>query len=392
LLIKNCSFVIKHTSLKTDTFYYAVFIISRMKKISKWYENRIVGKPTKGCHLCSLGAKLVLFVTGECHSNCFYCPIMKERRQDITFANEQQISSIDEAIKEAEMISAMGVGITGGDPAIIIERVTSYVSKFKEHFGKDFHCHLYTSHPLDIDQMNNLVSSGLDEIRFHPPRLVLTPKMKETLTNAISMNWDVGIEIPVIPDKEGEILEIINFAIDSNLGFVNLNEFEITEANVEILTKRNYSVRDSVSAAVKGSEELALKILQKFKKAAITIHYCSSRYKDNTQLRNRLLRRADKYSKHFDEITEDGLLVRARINVENSKSTTEVSKTLVSDYGLDLIDFEADKKNCTISLNWLVAKQISKELKSKCNNIILSIEIIHQYPYPGGIITYLEPL
>jgi pyruvate formate-lyase activating enzyme-like uncharacterized protein len=363
-----------------------------MKKISKWYENRIVGKPTKGCHLCSLGAKMVLFVTGECHSNCFYCPIMKERRHDITFANEQQINFIDEAIKEAEMISALGIGITGGDPAITLERVTSYISKFKDHFGKDFHCHLYTSHPLNAVQLKNLVNSGLDEIRFHPPRLILTPKMKETLTKAISMNWEVGIEIPVIPDKEKEILDIINFAINNGLGFVNLNEFEITEANIEILSKMNYSVRDSVSAAVVGSEELALKILQKFKKSAITIHYCSSRYKDNTQLKNRLLRRAENYSKPFDEITEDGLLVRARINVENSKSISEINNILASDYGLELIDFETDEENCTVFLNYLVAKKISEELKSKLKDEILSMEIIHQYPYPGGIITYLEPL
>ena len=363
-----------------------------MKKISKWHENKIVGKPIKGCQLCSLGAKLVLFVTGECDSNCFYCPIMKERRQDIIFANEQQISSVDEAIKEAEMISALGVGITGGDPAITIERVVSYVSEFKKHFGLDFHCHLYTSHTLTHYQMKILFNSGLDEIRFHPPRLKLTQEMKDALLIANSLDWDVGIEIPVIPDKEKELLEIINFALDIDLDFINLNEFEITEANVEILTKMNYLVRNNVSAAVEGSEELAVKILQRFKKSPIPIHYCSSRYKDNTQLKNRLLRRADKYSNDFDEITEDGLLVRARIIVDNSESISTVTKILVSDYRIREKDFEVDEKNNTVFLNWLVAKRICEELKTKLANAILNIEIIHQYPYPKGIITYLEPL
>ena len=363
-----------------------------MRKISKWHENKIVGKPTKGCQLCSLGAKLVLYVTGVCHSNCFYCPIMKERKKDITFANEQQITSVNQAIAEAEIMSALGAGITGGDPAVTLERVNEYIREFKKHFGKDFHCHLYTSHSLSSDQMKILFSSGLDEIRFHPPRLILSEKIKESLKVAKSFDWGVGIEIPVIPDQRQKIIEIINFAIDINLDFVNLNELEITDANVEILNKMNYIAKDSVSAAVKGSKELAMDILQKFKKSPTSIHYCSSRYKDKTQLKNRLIRRANNYSKHFDDITEDGLIVRARIVVNNINSINLILKSLNSEYGFREEDYDIDEETNTIFLNWLDTKRISGELKTKFAEVISSIEIIHQYPYPGGIITYLEPL
>ena len=306
-----------------------------MRRITKWHSNKVVGKPPKGCMQCSLGGKLVLFITGICDSNCFYCPLTKERREDVIFANEQLVKTVQEAVEEAKMISALGMGITGGEPTLTLDRTTSFLTTFKEEFGENFHTHLYTSHSLSSNQLKKLREAGLDELRFHPPRLSLSDEMKESIINAKSFDWKVGIEIPVIPDQGEQIDQIINFAGQANLDFINLNEFEITEANIKILAKKGYRTKSDISAAVEGSESLAYRLLKMHKKIPITIHYCSSKYKDNVQLRNRLLRRAKNYAKPFDEITDEGLVVRGRIVVKTITSINEISNSLRENYDID---------------------------------------------------------
>ena len=363
-----------------------------MRRITKWYNNRVLGSHPKGCQLCSLGGKLVLFVTGKCDSNCYYCPLTKERRKDITFANEQKINTITEAIEEAKMISALGAGITGGEPSLTLDRTISYLSALKNEFGVSFHCHLYTSKALTMEQLGELNNSGLDEIRFHPIRLELSTLMKETLRNAKTLDWSVGIEIPVIPDKEELISKIIDYSIETNLDFINLNELEITEENLEILGKMGYHSKNNVSVAVNGSDRLAFKILKRYKRAPIDIHFCSSGYKDGVQLKNRFLRRAKNFAKPFDEITNEGLLIRARVLVRNENKISEIFNRLIQDYDIDQKLLEIDENNLTIFLNWKIAKEIASKLYKQFENEISNMEIIHQYPYSNGIITYLEPI
>lgn len=363
-----------------------------MNKISKWYDNLVVGIPSEGCRLCSLGSKMVLFITGKCDSNCFYCPIMKEKRQDVIFANEQKIKSVDQAILEAKMISALGVGITGGDPSLTLDRVSNYITALKREFGNKFHCHLYTSHALNKEDLKQLYTSGLDEIRFHPPSLILTDKIKESIKLAKSFNWKIGFEIPVIPGELDKIVEIIDFSINSDLNFINLNELEITEANIEKMNKMGFRVKNNLSAAVLGSDKLAKELLKKYRKFPITIHYCSARYKDRIQLKNRLIRRAKNYARDFDEITNEGLLVRGRIVLKDKISISTISTELQTTLGISSTNLEIEENKATIYIHSNTAKKITDYLVEKYPNEIISIEIIHQYPYQNGMITYLEPL
>ena len=129
---------------------------------------------SEGCRLCQEGAKMVLFVTGLCPKSCFYCPLSDERRgKDLVFANERSIKNDEDLLKEAELMNALGTGITGGEPLLKIERVLHYIRILKASFGKEHHIHLYTSLAPDRQVLEKLADAGLDEIRLHPPQEML---------------------------------------------------------------------------------------------------------------------------------------------------------------------------------------------------------------------------
>jgi pyruvate formate-lyase activating enzyme-like uncharacterized protein len=255
-----------------------------------------------GCILCNEGAKMVLFVTGQCHRSCWYCPLSSERKgKDVVFANERKVDSPDQIVAMAESMSALGTGITGGEPLLCLDRVTTYARLLKDHFGKDHHIHLYTARaPTDAElaQMLELV----DEIRIHPPRecwetITDTPYIRSA-QRAHDMGFDVGIEVPALPG-----LDLLVPALPY-LDFLNINELEWGETNADEMRERGYELADGVHNAVSGSRGWA-RDLEKDKK----VHWCASAYKDSVQLRERLKRIAENTARPFDEITDDGTVV-----------------------------------------------------------------------------------
>ena len=112
-----------------------------------------------GCIQCQMGSKLVLFITGNCHWQCDYCPLSETRRDiDWMFANERRCETFDEVIEEARAMRATGAGITGGDPLMARERTLEGISRLKSEFGPGFHLHMYTSIPFNP---NSLASSQM---------------------------------------------------------------------------------------------------------------------------------------------------------------------------------------------------------------------------------------
>ena len=58
---------------------------------TKFYSKKI-GSLARGCKQCVKGEKLVLFITGVCPRNCWYCSISeKKKNKDVIFANERPI-------------------------------------------------------------------------------------------------------------------------------------------------------------------------------------------------------------------------------------------------------------------------------------------------------------
>src|SRR3989338_569914 len=270
------------------------------------------GKPAKGCEYCVKGQKLVLFITGLCGMRCYYCPVSEKKIfKDVICANEWKIEKKEDLLEEARLTEAKGAGITGGDPLVVVDRVCDYIQLLKKEFGTPFHIHLYTTLQLvNEERLQKLHSAGLDEIRFHFnidderwwPRIEIAQKY----------DWDIGAEIPCIPNKKKEILRLMEY-LNGKVHFFNLNELELSERNTEEFKKRKLETRDRFSYEIQGSYDLAQEILRETRAYSYTVYFCTAKLKNQIQMKNRLKRRAKNIKKPFDRITSEGTLIRGAL-------------------------------------------------------------------------------
>jgi pyruvate formate-lyase activating enzyme-like uncharacterized protein len=327
----------------------------------------------EGCRLCYKGAKMVLFVTGICGKDCYYCPVSNERREkDIIFANERRVNRDEDLIEEAISMDALGTGITGGEPLLRLDRVIHYIKLLKYKFGRSHHIHLYTALAPNKGVLESLKKAGLDEIRFHPPQNLL-PGIDRThyrvsLTQAYELGLSVGIEVPSIACDHGGVISLLK-EID---GFLNLNELEFSETNFSQLKKRGYVIVNDTSSAAIGSREVAEAL--NYNK----LHFCSSRFKDAVQLRERFRRIAKRSARYFDEITDDGTLVYGVI--EGSCAG------LLKEAGVQ--DEMYYVRDGTVEIAWWIAEKLAGELKE----IGCKVSVIERYPMKNGMIAERTPL
>ena len=331
----------------------------KMKKI-KSIENHTyyTGELPEGCKYCLEGSKLVLFITGLCPNPSFcnwYCPLSDKRKgKDVVYANDVEVAGREDIIKEANLMEAKGAGITGGDPLIKLDRTLDHIKFLKKEFGQKFHIHLYTTGVMVNDKkvMKQLDEAGLDEIRFHCDK-----KNWHKIEWALDTSMDVGAEIPVIPDKYDEIIEFIKYLDDlNNVKFINLNELEMCDANAEALKERNYILKDLYS--VKGSHELAFRIIKEAAKFNINIHYCSAFVKGGVQLKNRMKRRAKNTRAPYEEISDDGLFIKGVVfsqNPDNNSDLSDLVNILIKEFNIPekMIFYHPLKNRIEIHKNYL---------------------------------------
>jgi hypothetical protein len=279
----------------------------------------------EGCIQCQMGSKLVLFITGNCHWRCDYCPLSETRRDiDHMFANERRCESFDEVIEEARAMRATGAGITGGDPLMARERTLEGIRRLKAEFGPDFHLHMYTSIPFRPEWAAEFAEAGLDEIRFHFLDLE-AEQYRETIAACSAANIFTGVELPCEPDKESELLELLETLRGYDVDFLNLNELEITVGNIDNMELRGFNLSTEITAGAAGSAELAHILRNRVIAAAsglpdpideetrdpygYHLKFCTAVYKDAGQLRRRFQRRGEATIAPHETLTEDSTLM-----------------------------------------------------------------------------------
>jgi len=341
----------------------------------------LLGKMPKGCQLCVRGAKLVLFITGVCKKGCFYCPISEKRRGvDVVYANERPAGGSREVAEEAKLMDALGTGVTGGDPLMRFERTVKYIRFLKKKFGRKHHIHMYCCTPLSMEKLRELKRAGLDEIRFHI-------WSAESVRLAMEVGIRAGLELPAIPGGEKRLVSVLKELNNVPGAFANLNELEFSETNLNEFKKREFRIKSETSMAVKGSEELATKIIRwAALNTSLDVHYCPSALKDSVQLRNRLKRRAVNVAKPYEQITEDGLLFKGVIVGLRREELAPTRRRLILRYGISSELVGLDKEKTRLELPWRLAEKLAKAEPA------LKFALVEEYPTCDRLETTVIPL
>jgi len=282
----------------------------------------VVGKLPRGCELCQRGRKSVIFITGLCPRKCFYCPLSRDRRRDILFINEKAVLKLDEKTLISEILKSdsLGVGITGGDPLVKLERTFFIIKVLKDYFP-EMHIHLYTTGvTLTKTVLSKLDKIGLDELRIHPK-----PRNWDKIELALrESSMDVGAEIPALPGSEREIIKFAEYLTDIGAHFLNINELEFSETNAIALLQRGYRMNEDYITA-KGSKDTAIRVLkQAARELDLNIHFCPAVVKDRYQTSLRLYRKAIVTAKNYQQVTDEGLLKYLEIIAENPGKIREL--------------------------------------------------------------------
>lgn len=356
----------------------------QVKKLEKG--SKYTGEFPQGCKFCRQGRKMVMLVTGLCKFSCFYCPLSEKKKgKDVVYANEKFVEKDEDVLYEAKTIDALGSGITGGDPLGVLDRTLQYMEILKTEFGEEHHLHLYTAYTPSKETLDTLENAGLDEIRFHIPynywNKMPSSEYERAIKDALNTKMAVGVELPALPDFKEELIELTKHLDNVGVHFLNLNELEYSETNWEDLMERHYEIRSETSNAIKGSQWVADDILNNVD-TSMSLHYCSSRFKDGVQLKRRIKRRAKNTKKAGDIITEEGLFLKGIVECDDLGGVYEQLKEKFRIPG-EFIQIDKEKERLEIA-PWIL-EEIYEDIHYPCF-------IIEEYPTADRLEVERRPL
>jgi uncharacterized protein len=301
------------------------------------FDSHCINGIAEGCKYCVRGEKLVLFVSGVCKRDCWYCSLSNKRKnKNVIYANERVCKNVNDIIQEVKDSRATSAGITGGDPLIAFDKTIKFASKLKKKFGKNFHIHIYLPTKFVTKEKLRKLSKCVDEVRFHPEFLINQDSIEKDIEKIrlAGLFWkkeNLGIELPMIPEKKKEIVNFI-LKVKDYVGFVNLNEFELSETNFDIVTKK-YKLNEG-GYVIKGSLETGKWILDELskKKINLKVHVCTAELKNLHQFQNRLRRhKIFPYGKRTEEGNVIYLVADGKLKVKGIYYDKEKNRTILSE-------------------------------------------------------------
>jgi pyruvate formate-lyase activating enzyme-like uncharacterized protein len=257
-----------------------------------------IGKLSKGCESCGKGTWACMYINLGCTRDCFFCMEDKPENQEkgsASFIEKTPIRNRKDLIHILKELKSDACGISGGEPLLVLSKAERYISYIKEVFGSSFRIHLYTNGDLiKTGILRRLKNAGLDEIRFNLSANGYDVKPVEMARKYFS---DVTVEIPCIPKDEEYLFDLINQLDEMKVKYLNLHELMANPYSIERIKQQGYHIKniavpfykDSLERSVKGSEELALRLLEFIIAGnfSLSANYCSYAYKTDVQVPKR---------------------------------------------------------------------------------------------------------
>lgn len=288
-------------------------VLSRCEDASLVYK-----RISPACEACKKGVgTMTSYISFRCHRHCFFCFNPNQDNFEAHCGRKKDWR------RELEQVKGQGgqlthIALTGGEPLLHPEDTAAFFERAGELFP-GAHRRLYTSGDLlTKDLLERLKQAGVDEIRFSikiEDSEALKEKVLSNMELAKAYIPAVMVEMPVMPDAEEEMKQLLKRLNDMGIFGINLLELCFPYGNVEAFRARGYELKYppyrtlynfwyAGGLPVAGSELTALRLMRYAAEESMElgIHYCSLENKNFGQMyqQNHVLARGDR-TMYFSE-------------------------------------------------------------------------------------------
>ena len=273
-----------------------------------------IGPLSPGCAQCVRGTWSCGFFSSQCNASCFFCPSKSIRfeKDRFLFADKLTFKKASDFLNYLKKLNFTGVSFSGGECLLHFNRLLKAIRVIRGHFGEKIHLWIYTNgYLVDESKLKKLQQVGLDEIRIN---IAADRYNLRAVHLAARFIPTVTVEIPMIPEDYGTLLECMPRLKKAGCRFLNIHQIYATEFNYKKLAEREYTLLHGTSAmsVTLESELSALKLLKAAsrKNIGLPINYCSCEYRTSVTMWSRYRRAAILAKKPHEDITPVGYLRR----------------------------------------------------------------------------------
>ena len=243
------------------------------------------------CEACRTGVDSYTgLISLMCHRSCFFCFNPNQYEYDqLASAKKDWAGELERVYRQNKNLKY--IALTGGEPLLHKKEAIEYF-RMARKLWPNVSMRLYTSGDLlDEATLEQFVQAGLEEIRFSL-KIEDDPAAMEKVYAAMDMAKRyvprVMVEMPVMPDAQARMEEILDRLEAIGIYGINLLELCFPFHNAQAFAARGYELRNppyktlynfwyAGGLPVDGSEILALKLLRYAmqKQYRLTVHYCS---------------------------------------------------------------------------------------------------------------------
>lgn len=185
-----------------------------------------------GCMACKTGGWLCAFIGTRCNCTCINCPNDNVNTGlDISTATGiQGAIDIETILCHLENPYFTGVGISGGEPLMYMDKLVEWVTKIRVQFPKMYIWNYTNGVYATSENLQRLADAGLDEIRFDLAADNYSDLVLNNMKSATQIIPSVGIEVPVILEQYHDLINAIDFADKCGVKYLNLHDLYVNDA------------------------------------------------------------------------------------------------------------------------------------------------------------------